>query len=264
MTKSKADNLQMENSKIDRLQMGLQINDLNKSFNGVTLFKDFNLSLAESTITCILGPSGCGKSTLLNIIGKVIPPDSGSLVGFDGKIFSYIFQEPRLLPWKTVRGNIEFVLDSNLSPSSRRREADRLINNVQLDGFANYYPSQLSGGMRQRVSIARAFACHSDIILMDEPLNGLDFSLKQNMIKWFSQIWKEDRRTVIFVTHNVDEALLLGNEIVVLSEPPVSTLTRLTIQEPSGERSPEEPHLKELKQTLEKHLSLAKVPHITF
>jgi NitT/TauT family transport system ATP-binding protein len=231
MTKSKAGNLQMdssqmESSKIDRSHMGLQIKDLNKSFNGITLFKDFNLSLAESTITCILGPSGCGKSTLLNIIGKVILPDSGSLIGFDDKIFSYIFQEPRLLPWKTVRGNIEFVLGGNMSPSQRRSEADRLIHKVQLEGFANYYPSQLSGGMRQRVSIARAFACHSDIILMDEPLNGLDASLKQNMIEWFSQIWKEDRRTVIFVTHNVDEAQLLGDEIIVLSNPPVQVVKR--------------------------------------
>lgn len=213
-------------AKADNSQKSLLIKDLNKSFNGLTLFKDFNLSLAESTITCILGPSGCGKSTLLNIIGNVIQPDSGSLVGFEGKIFSYIFQEPRLLPWKTVRGNIEFVLDGDLSPSSRRKEADRLIENVQLEGFANYYPSQLSGGMRQRVSIARAFACHSDIILMDEPLNGLDSSLKKSMISWFTSIWKEDRRTVIFVTHNEDEAHLLGDEIIVLSTPPVMVVER--------------------------------------
>ena len=223
---SKIESSHMGSSKIESSQMGLQIKDLNKGFNGVTLFRDFNLSLAESTITCILGPSGCGKSTLLNIIGNVIQPDSGSLVGFDGKIFSYIFQEPRLLPWKTVRGNIEFVLDGDLSPSNRRKEADRLIENVQLEGFANYYPSQLSGGMRQRVSIARAFACHSDIILMDEPLNGLDASLKKSMISWFTSIWKEDRRTVIFVTHNEDEAQLLGDEIIVLSNPPVQVVKR--------------------------------------
>lgn len=230
--------------------MALEINNLNKSFNGISLFRDFNLPLNESTITCILGPSGCGKTTLLNIIGRVIEPDSGTFKGFDNKVFSYIFQDPRLLPWKTVRGNIEFVLDSKLSPAQRRAEAEQLIQNVHLDGFSNHYPRQLSGGMRQRVSIARAFASHSDIILMDEPLNGLDFTLKQSMINWFSQIWTQDRRTVIFVTHNVDEAVLLGDEIVVLSHPPVQVVKRITIQEPSGSRSPESPHLKQLKNTL--------------
>jgi NitT/TauT family transport system ATP-binding protein len=220
MERSQTENLNMENSKIGRSQtenlnmenskMGFQIKNLNMSFNGVTLFRDFNLDIEEGTITCILGPSGCGKSTLLNIIGGIILPDSGTLIGFENKVFSYIFQEPRLLPWKTVRENIEFVLGRDLSPIQRRIEADRLIRKVKLDGFASYYPSQLSGGMRQRVSIARAFACHSDIILMDEPLNGLDFSLKESMMQWFSQIWKEDRRTVIFVTHNIDETQLLG------------------------------------------------------
>lgn len=230
--------------------MELQIQNLNKSFDGLSVFSDFNLTLNENTITCILGPSGCGKTTLLNIIGRVVEPDGGSFIGFENKVFSYIFQEPRLLPWKTVRGNIEFVLGSTLSPTERKAEAEQLIEHVQLDGFANYYPSQLSGGMRQRVSIARAFACKSDIILMDEPLNGLDYNLKQSMTKWFSQIWKEDRRTVIFVTHNVDEAVLLGDEIVVLSRPPVQVERRIKINEPSGNRSQESLYLKEIKESL--------------
>ncbi len=230
--------------------MELRIQNLNKSFDGLSVFSDFNLALNENTITCILGPSGCGKTTLLNIIGGVVEPDGGSFVGFENKVFSYIFQEPRLLPWKTVRGNIEFVLGSTLSAAERKTEAERLIEHVQLEGFANYYPSQLSGGMRQRVSIARAFACKSDIILMDEPLNGLDYSLKQSMTKWFSQIWKEDRRTVIFVTHNVDEAVLLGDEIVVLSRPPVLVESRIKINEPSGNRSQESLYLREIKESL--------------
>ena len=230
--------------------MELRIQNLYKNFDGLSVFSDFNLALNENTITCILGPSGCGKTTLLNIIGGVVEPDGGSFVGFENKVFSYIFQEPRLLPWKTVRGNIEFVLGSTLSAAERKTEAERLIEHVQLEGFANYYPSQLSGGMRQRVSIARAFACKSDIILMDEPLNGLDYSLKQSMTKWFSQIWKEDRRTVIFVTHNVDEAVLLGDEIVVLSRPPVQVESRIKINEPSGNRSQESLYLREIKESL--------------
>ncbi|MHC1779889.1 MAG: ABC transporter ATP-binding protein [Bacteroidales bacterium] len=235
---------------MEDVEMGLFIKDLNKKFDELILFKDFNVELEESTITCILGPSGCGKTTLLNIIGGITEPESGSLIGFDYKVFSYIFQEPRLLPWKTVRGNIEFVLDEGLSRHEKRRQALDLIRLVDLENFASYYPSQLSGGMRQRVSIARAFACHSDIILMDEPLSGLDSSLKQNMIKWFSGIWRADGRTVIFVTHNVDEALLLGNEVVVLSKAPVRIIAREKIAEPTGERNPEELHMKALKKRL--------------
>lgn len=230
--------------------MGLRINHISKSYNGSFLYKNFNMEFSEGTITCILGPSGCGKTTLLNIIGNIIYPDSGELVGFDKKLFSYIFQESRLLPWKTVAGNIDFVLSRELSTVERKAQADQLIRLVELEGYANYYPSQLSGGMRQRVSIARAFACPSDIILMDEPLSGLDIALKQNMIRWFSQIWKTDKRTVIFVTHDVDEALLLGNEIVVLSQAPARIVAHENIKEPAGSRNKEEPHFKKLKQTL--------------
>ncbi len=230
--------------------MSLQIRNLNKTFNDISLYRDFNIAFTENTITCILGPSGCGKTTLLNILGKIIVPDSGSLIGFDGKLFSYIFQEPRLLPWKTVKGNIEFVLSRDMPACERKKQTDRLIRLVELEGFAGYYPSQLSGGMRQRVSIARAFACPSDIILMDEPLNGLDIALKQNMIRWFLQIWKADRRTVIFVTHDVDEALLLGDEIVVLSQAPARIVSHENIEEPAGNRCLEKGPFKKTKQAL--------------
>lgn len=235
---------------MESLIMSLQINNLNKKFNGNSLFRDFNINFTQDIITCILGPSGCGKTTLLNIIGKIMAPDSGSFIGFDDKLFSYIFQEPRLLPWKTVKGNIEFVLSRDMPACERKKQTDRLIRLIELDGFADYYPSQLSGGMRQRVSIARTFACPSDIILMDEPLNGLDIALKQNMIRWFTQIWKADKRTVIFVTHDVDEALLLGNEIVVLSRAPARIVAYEKINEPAGNRCTEEPHFKKLKQIL--------------
>ncbi len=230
--------------------MGLEVKGLEKIYNGIEIYRDFNMSFPEGTITCILGPSGCGKTTLLNIIGRVTTANRGELIGFEGKRFSYIFQEARLLPWKSVQGNIEFVMSSNLSSHERHEKASGFIRLVDLEGFADYFPSQLSGGMRQRVSIARAFACHSDIILMDEPLKGLDLPLKQSMIKWFSQIWKADRRTVIFVTHDVDEALLLGKEIVVFSRPPVRIVTHVNIEEAAGTRYPDNHNFKKLKQVL--------------
>ena len=234
--------------------MALLIEHLNKKYDDILLYRDFSISFTEGIITCILGPSGCGKTTLLNIIGKITLPDSGNMSGFKGKLMSYIFQDPRLLLWKTVRGNIEFVMDRGMTPNERKKESDRLIRLVELDTFADYYPSKLSGGMRQRVSIARAFASHSDIILMDEPLKGLDFALKQNMIRSFSRIWKTDRRTVIFVTHDVDEAIMLGAEIMVMSRPPVTIVAHESIDELPESRQPESDQFKNLKQKLIKAL----------
>ncbi|HRT90720.1 MAG TPA: ABC transporter ATP-binding protein, partial [Bacteroidales bacterium] len=235
---------------MEGIGMSLEIRNLNKRYGSLEIFRDFSISFIEGTITCILGPSGCGKTTLLNIIGKIIPYESGTMAGFDGKVISYIFQDPRLLPWKNVRENIEFVLDRSMVPEQRKKITDRFIRLVELEDFARYYPSGLSGGMRQRVSIARAFAYPSDIILMDEPLKGLDLKLKLNLIQTFSHLWQEERRTVIFVTHDVDEALLLGNEIVVFSRAPVKVLTRREIGVPVAEREPGSDHFNNLKSDL--------------
>ncbi|MCF8359498.1 MAG: ABC transporter ATP-binding protein [Prolixibacteraceae bacterium] len=234
--------------------MSLQVKGLKKEFDSITVFRDFNIAFPESSITCILGPSGCGKTTLLNILGKIIQPTDGELTGFDGKNFSYIFQEPRLLPWKTVEGNIEFVISREIPAKERKEITGQFIQLVELDAFADFYPHKLSGGMRQRVSIARAFAYPSDIILMDEPLKGLDVALKQNLIRAFSRIWQTDRRTVIFVTHDVDEALLLGNEIVVFSKAPVDIKLRQKVDLPLASRSLESDNLKKLKRALLREL----------
>jgi len=230
--------------------MNLEIKNLYKKYDGNTIFKDFSIGFPEGTITCILGPSGCGKTTLLNIIGNMLKPDRGTLTGFDSKAASYIFQDPRLLPWKTVEDNILFVINKELPEEERRRKADQFIRLVDLEEFAKYYPSKLSGGMRQRVSIARAFAFPSDIILMDEPLNGLDIKLKLNLIRIFSLIWQADKRTVIFVTHDVDEALLLGNQIVVLSQAPVQIIKHEKVEAPVTNRSLDADNFKDLKKRL--------------
>lgn len=230
--------------------MSLEIKGLNKKFDNLSLFSDFSIEFQEGTITSILGPSGCGKTTLLNIIGDTIKPDSGQLTGFSGKTISYIFQDPRLLPWKTVEENIDFVLTREMQAEQRHRITGQLIKLMELEDFSGFYPSKLSGGMRQRVSIARAFAYPSEIILMDEPLKGLDIKLKLNLIRIFSRMWQADKRTVIFVTHDVDEALLLGNDIIVLSRPPAQIVLKQQINVPSEKRSLESEYFKELEQNL--------------
>jgi len=232
------------------LNMHLELKNISKRYGPVTLFDDFSIDFEEGKITCILGPSGCGKTTLLNIIGGIVRPDSGTINGFADQRISYIFQDPRLLPWKSVSQNIEFVLRHDLSAAERKNKADRFIQLVELEDFADYYPAKLSGGMRQRVSIARAFAFPSEVILMDEPLKGLDIKLKLNLIRTFSKIWESDKRTVIFVTHDVEESLLLGNEILVMSRPPVRILSRTKVTPPVPGRSPDLDSLSGLKKEL--------------
>lgn len=194
--------------------MALTLNGIYKSYGTHEVLRDFNASFAEGQITCIMGPSGCGKTTLLNIIGGVIAPDSGTLSGFGGLRFSYIFQEPRLLPWMSVRQNVDFVLSRSLSENDRRERCDEFLKLVELEEFADFLPSQLSGGMSQRVAIARAFAFPSDVILMDEPFKGLDADLRRNIIRRFLEIWQRDRRTVICVTHDIEEAKMLQGSIL--------------------------------------------------
>jgi NitT/TauT family transport system ATP-binding protein len=206
--------------------MSIVINNIAKSYNDLTLYRDFSIRLEDSKISCILGPSGCGKTTLLNIIGGITQPDQGSVSVENDSIFSYIFQEPRLLPWKTVKDNIRFVLKNHFI-ENKEEYIRKNLKMVGLEQFMNYYPHQLSGGMKQRVSIARAFIYPSNIILMDEPLKTLDPKLKWNLMKTFLKIWQKDQRTVVFVTHDVDEALILGEEIYIFGYPPVSIKEKL-------------------------------------
>ncbi|HAF29246.1 MAG TPA: ABC transporter ATP-binding protein [Bacteroidales bacterium] len=210
--------------------MSLIIKNLYKSFQDINLFQDFNIEIQEHTIACILGPSGCGKTSLLNMISGSLQPDSGDLLGFNSKTISYIFQEPRLLPWKTVLENIVYVLPDSISKKEKHEIALRYSELVELTDFNNYYPSKLSGGMKQRVSIARAFSYPSDLILMDEPLKALDLKLKLNLMKSFRRLWQPDKRSVIFVTHDIDEALLIGNDIYVFSKAPVLIKEKFSIK----------------------------------
>jgi len=204
--------------------MSLELQSVSKSFGERSILNGFNLSVLPGSITCLFGPSGCGKTTLLNIMGGILAPDSGHVSGFAEERISYIFQETRILPWKTVLGNVLFPLMDKMPKEEALEHAHSVIRMVGLEKEEKLFPSQLSGGMKQRVSIARAFAFPGTLILMDEAFQSLDNTLKYNILNSFLEIWKRDRRTVIFVTHDSEEALLLGQQIILLGDTPLRIL----------------------------------------
>lgn len=213
-----------------------KIRELNKSYGNLCVLEDLNLDIKDNIITCILGPSGCGKTTLFNIMSGVLKPDSGSIDGFEDKTISYLFQEPRLLKWKTVKENIRFVLEDKMSEEEINSTIDRCLDVVGLKEYESYYPNKLSGGMKQRTAIARAFAYPANILLMDEPFKSLDLELRMNLITDFQKLHAIDNKTVIFITHDIHAALMLGDEIVVLSEKPTNIKKIIINNVPKYER----------------------------
>ncbi|MGM0378340.1 MAG: ABC transporter ATP-binding protein [Bacillota bacterium] len=215
------------------------IKNLNKKYNNEIIFKNFNLKINKNEITTIIGPSGSGKTTFLKILSGIDKNYNGDIIGIDKRLISYIFQTPRLLPWKTVYGNVLFVNDDN-------KKIESILKNVDLWDSRNLFPKELSGGMKQRVSIARAFNYPSNILLMDEGFKGLDYKLKNNLIKYFEKIWKKNKKTVINVTHNIDEALLISDRVIQFSDSPVRILNDIEINIKKEERFENE-KLKDIK-----------------
>jgi NitT/TauT family transport system ATP-binding protein len=203
------------------------------SGNRVTqsVLENVSLEVQAGTFLSIIGPSGCGKSTLLSILAGYVKPTHGEvlvkerLVVGPGSDRVMVFQAPTLFPWCTVRQNIGFgvTLKAHKRDSGEvRKTVDRLQSLIGLDGFGDHYPHELSGGMRQRVEIARALAVDPDVLLMDEPFGALDALTRIAMQREMLHIWQETHKTVLFVTHDIDEAILLGDEIVVMSQRPAS------------------------------------------
>lgn len=206
------------------MEKSLALIDISKSFQEVKVFDQFSLSIPKGKTTCLLGPSGCGKTTLLQMISGILWPDHGTLDDFRNKSFSYVFQEDRLLPWKTAADNIRLVLRNKLQDEKVKDLIDRYLELVKMKEYADFYPHQLSGGMRQRISFARAFSFPSDVILLDEPFKGLDHMLKRQLMENVRSILSHDPRTVIYVTHDPEEAAFFGQKIVVLSDKPVQII----------------------------------------
>lgn len=200
---------------------------------------DIGLAVADGEFVSILGPSGCGKSTLLYIVGGFVPPSRGSVtvggkpVTGPGPDRGPVFQEFALFPWKTVLGNVMYGLQQQgVGRTQARERARALLAMVHLEGYESFYPKELSGGMKQRVAIARTLAYRPSILLMDEPFGALDAHTRTRLQNDLTEIWERDRKTVLFVTHSVEEAVFLSDRVVVMTRSPGRIKEIVTIDLP--------------------------------
>jgi len=203
------------------------------------VFENISFSIEDGEFVSIVGPSGCGKSTLLNLAAG-LDTASGGAVYLDGHKISgpgldrgVVFQEFALFPWLTVLGNVEFGLRSKgMSGEARKAAAQKYVNLVGLSGFENYHPYRLSGGMRQRVGLARALAIEPSALLMDEPFGALDAQTRETMQKALAEIWQATKKTVLFITHDIREAIYLSDRVLVLSGRPATLSLELHVDLP--------------------------------
>ena len=207
--------------------MDLHLEGITHRYGDVPVLDAIDLEIESGQIVCVIGPSGCGKSTLLRIIGGLEQPDAGAVwqVGEPPadslNPLTYIFQDFALLPWRTVEGNVSLVLeDHDLKGAEVARLIDDVLARTKLSDFRRAFPRQLSGGMKQRVAIARALAVKPAVMLMDEPLSGLDAQTRELLMDDLIGLWVRERFTAVYVTHNLNEAVRLGHKIVVLSRRP--------------------------------------------
>ena len=238
----------MSNSSFAGKKSIIEIDHLDFTYTeGQKVIEDFNLSIYDQELITIVGASGCGKSTLLNIIAGLLPPTHGVVringveITQPGPDRTMVFQDDAVFPWYTVRQNIEYGLRVQKVPEQKRNEqVDHYINLVGLNDARDLYPRQLSGGMRKRVDVARAIATKPEVLLMDEPFAALDVLTKQRLQEEFLNIWGANRVTVIFVTHDLEEALYLSDRVVVMTPNPGRV--RALVKVPFGR--PREPDIK--------------------
>jgi len=217
----------------------ISLNDISFSHADRVIFENFNLTLNHHEISGILGPSGIGKTTLINLMAGILPLKKGTLQGIDKGDLSYIFQDPRLLPSETVYGNMAFVLKGHYpDPKACREVILRNLTLVGLEESLDRFPDELSGGMKQRLSIARAFATPSHVLFMDEPFKGLDPGLKAQLMAVFKRSYQATHKTVVFVTHDLDEVLALSDRVFVLGSSPARVVATEIIPREAGSRQP--------------------------
>jgi NitT/TauT family transport system ATP-binding protein len=228
-------------SAADPSQPVIDFDHVARSFGGEEIYRSLSFRLSSGEFACILGPSGCGKSTALRLIGGLLPATSGHIAvagqspeqAWDR--IAYVFQSPRLAPWRTAIDNITLAAELRMGRGHRPErlaKARRLLDMVGLGDAAAKYPYMLSGGERQRVAIARALAVDPDIVLMDEPFSALDPNTRRKLRHELVEIWRETGKTIVFVTHDIEEALVLADRILVMSQKPATIVEDLALSEP--------------------------------
>jgi ABC-type nitrate/sulfonate/bicarbonate transport system ATPase subunit len=208
----------------------IQLEKVCRSFGAVEVLREISLNIRRGEFVAVVGPSGCGKTTLLNLLSGYDRPSSG-VISREGRV-RMVYQQDGLFPWLTVTENIAIGLRHIGDEKERERQVGEMINLIRLEGFENHYPHQLSGGMRQRVELARALAGDSDILLLDEPFSSLDYLNRLRMREELARLLRERPRTVTLVTHDIEEAAQLADRVIVLTERPAQIRYELSIDAP--------------------------------
>jgi len=232
----------------------VKFDSFSKYFGNLHVLDDINLDIYENEFLCIVGPTGCGKTTLANLVCGLISPTKGKIT-IDGEVvnpkkhnISFVFQESACFPWRTVKDNIKLSLEIKKVPAEEiEKRVNEAIELLGLCGFENAYPNQVSSGMRQRVDIARAFCSDTDLMLMDEPFCQNDEKTRFHLLNELVKLWEKKKRTVIFVTHNLEEAVFLGQRIIVFTQKPtrVRSILEVDLPRPRDVSSPDFVELRE-------------------
>ena len=217
----------------------IAVNNLTRCFGDLKVLDNITFDVKEGELLCIVGPTGCGKTTFLNTISKLIPATTGSIL-IDGEEanpkkhnISFVFQEPTCLPWRTVRDNVAFGMEVKGLPKAEiNSRLDYILDLVGLSDCADLYPNQVSASMEQRIAVARAFAVKPDLLMMDEPYGQLDVKLRFYLEDELVRLWQKLQSTVLFVTHNIEEAVYLGSRILVLSNKPTTIKAEVIVDLP--------------------------------
>ena len=223
----------------DDRNIKIRVKDLTKSFGDLLVLDDISFNVAEGEFLSIVGPTGCGKTTFLNALSKLIPTTKGNIF-IDGEAadpkkhnISFVFQEPTCMPWRTVRENVAYGMEVKGFPKDKLAERLKyILDLVGLTSTADLYPNQVSASMEQRIAVARAFAVNPDLLLMDEPYGQLDVKLRYYLEDELIRLWKTLKATVIFVTHNIEEAVYVAERILVLSTKPTKIKAEVKVDLP--------------------------------
>ncbi|MFW5686854.1 MAG: ABC transporter ATP-binding protein [Halanaerobium sp.] len=220
----------------------LELKNINKSYQNLKVLENLSLKINGGEICCLLGPSGSGKTTLFRIASGLEKADSGQIKTADDLRFAYVFQNPRLLPWKTAAENLIFV-QKNYGLAAESELRDLLFKLSGLENFKDAYPDELSGGMQQRLELIRAFAVKPDLVFLDEPFKSLDMKTRVNLRKLISLIQAESGITVFLITHDPEEALLLADRIYILSAEAKGIKKEIKVERPREERKINDPDI---------------------